>query len=727
MTQANLLTQLRGDPVTDRGVSVLPPLEPELATLPIAEEWKDDGIPLALLEAIAALSSGTRVREAVSLAPNGAHWYLAWNGREGGDWAGELDAEARTFRCDAPIDEARFGFAAAGICLAWSQPAPEFDGQWATLLGTVAVEGVAAYRPKRVRTIARTVLQVLEREGKTWELDHSKAECPELSDEVTQELAKHLGGALIPRVLADFGLFCEAAAVWDRTAGALRPRAEQAPVWAPISKALAAGLHVVVSGPPRVGKTTAIRRALENVRDAKVIELRAATPEEIDGLFLENGEDHASCACALVNAISGCTDNDDRPARTIVHLHLDAEPAGRAAAALGAILDGSPDSLADILGIDPRLIGGPIGCGKFQLVIEVPDGCLLSASSAAYVQIGAPRSENVLDQSAREDLGWLAKELRRCAKAETVERAALPAELRACERLASSLIGAGRERRAAFREAVELTLVDRIGKLRPIWPEMAARWEAALRRPANCAKKSRAPGRGVWCDLQQVRATVDWLASLVRSDGLLVLEPNVTDADGDHVLYEWAPDCRDVRVSTDLWMAEDAPEALALTVWLATTACGHRRWSGPTPDFDPGEDAPRAERDAAARRRKLHVWLDHARIQALLDGVRPEILGPYRRRGAVVRLRDLPHRPEARPGSFGWFMDLIREDIFAATGGGLPMDDAPCPLRRSVPAELRWQVSRVLAARAEAAALGENSAALPDVVMGLEAVLDGVC
>jgi hypothetical protein len=40
---------------------------------------------------------------------------------------------------------------------------------------------------------------------------------------------------------------------------------------------------------------------------------------------------------------------------------------------------------------------------------------------------------------------------------------------------------------------------------------------------------------------------------------------------------------------------------------------------------------------------------------------------------------------------------------------------------------LRWQVSRVLAQRAAAAALGENAAGLPDVVMEAEAILDGVC
>jgi hypothetical protein len=286
---------------------------------------------------------------------------------------------------------------------------------------------------------------------------------------------------------------------------------------------------------------------------------------------------------------------------------------------------------------------------------------------------------------------------------------------------------AGCERRAAFREAAELTLVDRIAKLRPIWPEMAARWDAALRRPARGATPSRAPGREVWCDLQLVRATVDRLASLVRSDGLLVLEPTVTDSDGDEKLYEWTRDCREVHVSTDVGMAENAADALALTVWLAASACGHRRWSGPTPNFDPGKDASQGERDHAARRGRLHVWLEHARVQALLDGVRPEVLGPYRRRGAALRLRRGPWHRGADPDSLDWFQDLICEDIYAATGGGLPMDDAPCPIRRSVPPELRWKVSRVLAARAAAAALGENAAGLPDVVMEAEAILDGVC
>lgn len=642
-----------------------------------------DDTPYPLIRAIARLATGTVYR--VDCAGHyGEIWRVAWGrtGRRAGR-AGVLDPWTRLFVTTASGTDALEGFAMAAIGFAWALPTTGFDGEWASLLGTLAVEGTAALRPVPIREIAGLVLSALAedpfraseldgscRQARPWQLlvVRDEGELPALELPAPSALKQALELAPSPRgvasILSSFGRFSTCAEQWQRG----RPRAPHG--WycgdeAELAvRALDRGLHVVLEGPPGTGKTRCARDIIAGYHGVDVrqsiMSVRLETigrPEELIGHFTADGEwvDGPLGTAMRAHDGDGCA----------IHLSSSEPLTPAMLRLLRAVLKADP-ACAPLVPGAPPMGAGP----RFRIVLELTSdgpsdvyGALTDAGGAISIRLERPTGsrlaailaclESEVPRCMREHVVWVVDDMVLAVERGMLPRALSLGEIRAWLALALELLSDGLEGDwlRAMETAATRTWVAGIPGAAEWWERFARYYGDAIAR--ECTLASASPtydpsllgesgageriGVRSWQRFPQVRLMVDRLTRPIEPTRCLVLlpsdRPELNDALG--VCPVGDPDSNTFCfVTLQPSVRGTAADAFAVVVATAAHERAHARWSLRPPQSSLATAAGDSNRSECHER----CWniVEDMRIERLLDRFAPSYLASYRRRAAAM-------------------------------------------------------------------------------------------
>jgi hypothetical protein len=687
----DLVTALRSTPFCRRALR-LSGLDRPYAPEPALR----DHVPWPLIQAIARLATGT-VHRVDCAGHDGEMWRVSWSrtGRRA-RWIGVLDPRTRLFVTTASGTDALEGFALSAIGFAWALPTCGFDGEWASLLGTLAVEGMAALRLSPIREIARLVLDALLEdrfgggepdescaEPRPWRLlvVRDAGELPALALPAPRALEHALEIAPSPRgvasILSDFGRFSACAEQWQRS----RRRAPHA--WycgeeTEIAvRALARGLHVVLEGPPGTGKTCCARDIIAGYHGVDVgvpiMSVRLETigkPEELIGHLTPDGEwvDGPIRKAMHARDGDGCAIHlSSSEPLTYAMLHL-----------LRAVLKMDP-ACAPLVPGAPAGVAGP----RFRVVLEVTSderpgayGSLTDAGGAISLRFERPTGprlaailaclESRVPRAMRDYAVWVVDDMARAVEHGMLPRVLSLGEVRAWLALALELLSDGFEGDwlGAMETAATRTWVAAFPGGADWWERSARYYGDAVARERTLMCASRPPdsspieasragepiGLRSWQRFPQVRTMVDRLTRAIEPTRRLVLLPSDRfELDGAFGVCPVGDPDRHAFCYVGLQPAVGgtAVDAFAVVVATAAHERAHTRWSSVAPR--PSLAAAAGGTAGTACYEQCWNILEDMRIERLLDRFAPPYLAPYRRRDAgVLALRD-ECEPSAEP------------------------------------------------------------------------------
>lgn len=679
---SDLLAQLRAATGRRRPLRLVGADHP-FATDPILHRA---GVSSVLCDAIARIATGT-VREMRCGGSYGETWRVTWaRGGTRARWSGVLDARQRIFSTTATGDDAVLGFALAAIGYVWAMPAIGFDGEWASLLGTLTVEGVSALRPGRLRDIAHIVLDALAVDGfqeaapdgsdgepRPWRprVVRDEGELPALEAPAPRAVRDALAAAPAPRglasILSSFGRFCACSEEWRRSLRRAPHRHYCGDEAEAGIRALDAGLHIVLEGPAGTGKTCCARDMIAAYHGAggeapalSVALETVAAPEDLVGRTAPDGRwvDGPLRRAMRAHDGDGCA------------IHLSASepltPAMRRL--LTTVLKAGTDRVLLLPGT-PRTTPGPRFRVVLELTTEAPStesGAVADGAGVAHLRFERATGrrlatilgclESDTPRLWREHAVWIVDDMEIAVRHEALPRVISVAEVRAWLRLAAGMLRNGFESDwvAAMEAAARGTWGARIAGFAEWWEERVRYHGEALARRATILAEG-APGDDPtpatsmpperiglhsWQRLLEVRTTVDRLTQCIHARTHLVLLPDDRpELEGCH--GTWVPGSAFCSVGL-FPPAETAADALAVVVAVAAHERAHARWSGALPAAaqHPGEDAPEETIAASERYSRCFNALEDMRIERLLDVVAPAYLAPYRVRGNRVLALD---------------------------------------------------------------------------------------
>lgn len=750
----DLLHTLAATPWTRRALR----LRGRIVRFPRWQDLRAQGVPAPLVEGIVRLSLG----DVVELSCGGAYaerWRVVWKERATGRRvAAVLDASERLLSTTAPGDEAIVGFAVASIGYTLAMPAVGFDGEWASLLATVAIEGEGAYRPLRVADIAKIVMDALaidefggEEDPRPWRTSvvRDEGELPVL-EPAPAAVRRALGLAPSPlgmgSVVASFGRFAECARDWKRSVPMIRERSFIGPEAEAGAQVLVRGLHVVLEGPRGTGKSVAARDTIAAWAGHE------GCPAPLGEIALDGMTDVAQLV-GHVGADGTWVDGPLRAAMTVggegTAIHLSsAEPLSPAVRRVVRAILGAWSLPAGLVPGMPATESGR----SFRLVLELTTGEapvngategseLTAGTTAGYLVFGrltgprllellaTHRSTRSVPEAWRSFAAWVVDEMEYSVREGKLPRVLSPAELIAWVYLAGGMVRRGNESDMleAYFDAAATTWLGRLPDGLAWWNRHVRGYgDAVVRRTIRHLEHGHEPsvdpaaiGLDAWRDLLEVRTTADRLSATINPAPHLVLLPCGSDPLGS----AWGV-CR--IGGPFVWTAEDPPvmrtaeDRFAYVVLIASHERAHARWSDGY-GVDTIVRAEGAEAQAQQRWIRCCDILEDMRIERLIDRHQWPELAPYRARAA--RAMNEGWSLEGVEGSSAQLLALVHHMMYAVPVHGEAAWERAREQGRAagLPAML---VEQGLFLMRSAGEIGERTDVVPDLARRLAALAE---
>lgn len=635
--------------------------------LPAADEMEQTG--RAILEASIALLTGHV--QVMACGGQGRVWRVEWNAGfdpNGPRYVGVLESYMRRFFTTAPDHEACRGFAAAAHGLAFANPQTRFDGAWATLLATFAVEDTAALTAARLTRVRASVLKALEldttgesrkpigteAEGPRWTLKHVATAngLPGLSGEPVS-LQRGRRRACVDGLVAvfsDFAAFTTVSAEWCRTREPFVRGRFVGPQVHDTLVALHAGQHLVLIGPPGEGKTLCAEQAVAAAHDKDVTSAVVPSipldmfdiPARLLGYELPEGPFRSGPLHAALMAADG--------AGSALHVSCDEDIPAALVPLLRAVVT------KNVLPPDPTLGSPmtPIG-RRFRLVVEVSrilstelppnlsaalDG-RGNVSTISFDACDERQSQLLLHDVAKIDhaaliflISHVVGEVRRAFASGKLVRGVSSAEVIAWAHMTVTMNthGSAGDLPALLERAAMSGWVRAIPGAEVWWKAHAplAKAESQLRHrlatnalPASPIDWDRGQSQeSAWYRHEELRRTVDEITAVVYANAPITLIPTRGPTD-DGVRDVPRPLARDAQCQVYLERDGSSLDAFVEVVQAAARERGRARWGYEEPEPSNASLVP------------IIDIVESFRIDRLLDGLDDAHLQRYRRRAAA--------------------------------------------------------------------------------------------